>query len=143
GAVDVARPGVSHIRLEPASKAAVQPPLHRVVDGISLTGEDGPHSEIWMKTLIVWLPWVDIRGGQQPMALRAEIGTIQQQFVRKLPLEPERPALRVTVAEVFLEGSPLVIQRARRGWSCRQLRIPVGRSAAGARGGDTGADGIR
>ena len=76
------------------------------------------------------------------MALRAEIRTIQHEFARKLPLEPKGPVFRVSVAKVFLEGSPLGIQQAGGGRRGRQLSRPVGRAAAGPRGGDNRADGI-
>src|SRR3989442_5795659 len=54
GTVNAARPSVGSIRLEAARKAAIQPPLHGVVGGISLTGETGPDSKIRMKTLLVY-----------------------------------------------------------------------------------------
>src|SRR2546428_5267452 len=77
------------------------------------------------------------------MALRAEIRTIQHEFARKLPLEPEGPVFRVSVAKVFLEGSPLGIRQAGGGRRGRQLSRPVGRPAAGPWGGGDCAHGIR
>ena len=41
GAVQGARPGVGSIGLKAASKPAVQAPLHGVIGGISLAGENG------------------------------------------------------------------------------------------------------
>src|SRR5215831_14356795 len=91
----------------------------------------------------VELPRVDIRPGRELMALRSDVGTIKHHFVRKLSLEAKRPALRVSVAKVFLELTSLRILRAggvRRHW---HLLKPIRRAAAGCIGVYVCADGIR
>ena len=88
GAVHVPRPGIGRRRLEPARKAAIHAPLHGMVGRISLAGANMPRTEVRIKTLPVRLPRVDICAQVVSLWLcGAHIGTIEHEFVRKLPLE--------------------------------------------------------
>src|SRR5438067_2368591 len=90
GAVHRPRPGVRRIDLESALKAAIHAPLHGVVRRVSLTGANLPFPSVRIKTGTVWLERIDFIPSRQLMALRPDIGTIDHEFVRELPLKTKR-----------------------------------------------------
>src|SRR5215470_17722105 len=111
-AVDVPRPRIRRGCQEAARKAAIQAPLHGVIRRIPLAVTRGSHTEIRMESLPVWLQGVGGIPSRQLMTLRPHVGAIDDDFIRKLPLEAKGPTLCVWTAEVFLEDASLLIHQA-------------------------------
>src|SRR5262249_2648285 len=144
GAVEAVRAGVRGRQLEALREAPIQAPLQRVVARIALPCADRSRSKVGMQARPVWLLRVEVSAGGQLVTPSADIGDIEKRLSRQLPLEAERPALRVGPGKILLERAVLRIQQAGRPpGSSRKLGKPIGVSPPRCGPNDLGKDRIR
>ena len=106
-AIEALRPGIRGRELKSMGEAPVQARLQRMVRRIALAGPNCPPPKIRVQAQAAWLERIEIGTRSQSVAFRPDVGDIHQNSAEnghpQLPLETNRPAFGVRVAEILLE----------------------------------------